>query len=38
MLKVSSGRHPERDAAHRLYPAAGFEDAGGVSVRYRKVL
>ena len=35
LLEVSSGRRPERDAAHR---AAGFADAADRSVRYRKEL
>jgi GNAT superfamily N-acetyltransferase len=26
-IEVASARRPERDAAHHLYPAAGFEDA-----------
>jgi GNAT superfamily N-acetyltransferase len=38
MIEVSSGRRPERDAAHRLYTAAGYEDVAEVSVRYRKPL
>jgi GNAT superfamily N-acetyltransferase len=38
LLEVSSGRRPERDAAHTFYPAEGFEDAGTHSVRYWKRL
>ncbi|MDQ6817989.1 MAG: GNAT family N-acetyltransferase [Actinomycetota bacterium] len=38
LIEVSSGQRPERDAAHRFYRAAGFEDAGAVSVRYWKRL
>ncbi len=34
LLEVSSGRRPERDAAHALYRAEGFEDAGTDSARY----
>lgn len=37
-LEVSSGRRPERDAAHRLYQASGFRDTEPHSVRYRKPL
>ena len=38
LLEVSSGRRPERDAAHAAYRAAGFADAADRSVRYRKEL
>jgi GNAT superfamily N-acetyltransferase len=38
LVEVSSGRRPERDAAHRFYRAAAFEDAGALSVRYWKRL
>jgi GNAT superfamily N-acetyltransferase len=38
LLEVSSGRRPERDAAHRFYPAEGFADADTQSVRYWKRL
>lgn len=38
LLEVSSGRRAERDAAHRFYPAVGFEDASATAVRYRKEL
>src|SRR3954464_9648750 len=38
LLEVSSGRRPERDAAHAAYRAAGFADAADHSVRYRKKL
>ena len=38
LLEVSSGRRPERDTAHGLYLAAGYEDVAGVSVHYRKAL
>ena len=38
LLEVSSGRRPERAAAHRFYPALGFEDSGRDSVRYWKRL
>jgi GNAT superfamily N-acetyltransferase len=36
VLEVSSGRRPERDAAHSFYRAEGFEDGGAHSVRYWK--
>lgn len=38
LVEVSSSRRPERDAAHRFYRAAAFEDAGALSVRYWKRL
>jgi aminoglycoside 6'-N-acetyltransferase I len=38
VVEVSSGRRPERDAAHRFYRAAGFKDAGALSARYWKRL
>jgi GNAT superfamily N-acetyltransferase len=38
LLEVSSGRRPERAAAHRFYPALGFEDSSRESVRYWKRL
>jgi GNAT superfamily N-acetyltransferase len=37
-LEVSSGRRAERAAAHRFYPALGFEDSSESSVRYWKRL
>jgi GNAT superfamily N-acetyltransferase len=37
-LEVSSGRRPERAAAHAFYQAAGFTDANARSARYRKRL
>lgn len=38
LVEVSSGRRPERAAAHRFYPAAGYTDAADRSVRYWKRL
>jgi GNAT superfamily N-acetyltransferase len=38
LLEVSSGRRGERAAAHRFYPALGFEDSHKHSVRYWKRL
>jgi hypothetical protein len=38
LLEVSSGRRPERDAAHAAYRAARFADGADRSVRYRKEL
>ena len=38
LLEVSSGRRTERAAAHRFYPALGFEDSSAHSVRYWKRL
>jgi GNAT superfamily N-acetyltransferase len=38
LVEVSSGRRAERDAAHRFYPALGFEDSGETSIRYWKRL
>lgn len=38
LIEVSSARRRERDAAHLLYAAAGFEDTGERSVRYWKSL
>lgn len=38
LLEVSSGRRAGREAAHRFYPAVGFEDASATAVRYRKQL
>jgi GNAT superfamily N-acetyltransferase len=38
LVEVSCGRRPERDAAHRLYRTAGYEDVADVSVVYRKTL
>lgn len=38
VLEVSSGRRPERDAAHAFYRATGFHDAAAESVRYWKPL
>ncbi len=37
-LEVSSGRRPERDAAHAFYPALGFADVAPASIVYRKPL
>jgi GNAT superfamily N-acetyltransferase len=37
-LEVGSGRRPERAAAHRFYPAMGFEDANPHAARYWKWL
>jgi GNAT superfamily N-acetyltransferase len=34
MIEVSSGRRPERQAAHAFYVATGFEDTSTRSVRY----
>jgi GNAT superfamily N-acetyltransferase len=36
--EVSSGRRPERDAAHAFYLAAGFEETTARSTRYWKEL
>lgn len=36
LVEVSSGRRDEREAAHRFYPAIGFEDASASSTRYWK--
>lgn len=38
LLEVSSGRRPERDDAHRFYPAVGFHDTSDEAVRYWKPL
>jgi len=38
LLEVSSGRRPERRAAHAFYRAAGFEETESRSVRYWKRL
>lgn len=38
LLEVSSGRRPERAAAHGFYQALGFADAADRSVVYRKPL
>jgi hypothetical protein len=38
LLEVSSGRRPEREAAHAFYPALGFVDSSDASVVYRKRL
>lgn len=38
VIEVGSGRRPERAAAHRFYPALGFEDANEASARYWKWL
>jgi GNAT superfamily N-acetyltransferase len=38
VVEVSSGRRPDRVAAHRFYPALGFEDTNTTSVRYWKRL
>lgn len=38
LLEVSSGRRPERDAAHRFYASLGFGDTSSVSIRYWKSL
>lgn len=38
LMEVSSGRRPERLAAHRLYRGAGFTDTSLRSVRYWKNL
>ena len=38
VLEVSSGRRPERDAAHAFYRSTGFHDAATESVRYWKPL
>jgi GNAT superfamily N-acetyltransferase len=38
MLEVSSGKRPERVAAHALYSRTGFRDAAPRSTRYWKVL
>jgi GNAT superfamily N-acetyltransferase len=38
LLEVSSGRRPEREAAHRFYAALGFTDTSETSTRYWKRL
>jgi GNAT superfamily N-acetyltransferase len=38
LLEVSSGRRPERQAAHRFYAALGFHDSASSSARYWKTL
>ena len=38
LLEVSSALRPERDAAHRFYPAVGFERASEHSLHYWKRL
>lgn len=38
LMEVSSGRRPERAAAHAFYPALGFEDRAHLSARYVKRL
>jgi GNAT superfamily N-acetyltransferase len=38
LMEVSSGRRPQRDAAHAFYEALGYTDAAQSSVRYWKVL
>jgi GNAT superfamily N-acetyltransferase len=38
LIEVSSGRRPERDAAHAFYRALGFNDTAATSVRYWKRL
>lgn len=38
LVEVSSGRRPEREAAHRFYAALGYRDTAGAHVRYRKRL
>ena len=38
LIEVSSGRRPERAAAHAFYSALGFEDSAARSVRYWKPL
>ncbi len=38
LIEVSSGRRPEREAAHSFYPALGFVDLSDSSVVYRKQL
>lgn len=38
LIEVSSGRRPERAAAHALYRSAGFTDSASRSVRYWKQL
>jgi 8-oxo-dGTP pyrophosphatase MutT (NUDIX family)/GNAT superfamily N-acetyltransferase len=37
-IEVSSSRRPERDGAHRFYPAVGFDDASSASAFYSKPL
>jgi GNAT superfamily N-acetyltransferase len=36
LVEISSGRRPERDAAHALYAAAGYKETAGFSARYWK--
>jgi GNAT superfamily N-acetyltransferase len=38
LLEVSSGRRPERDAAHAFYRAIGFHEAAAQSAHYWKRL
>lgn len=35
-VELTSGRRPDREAAHRFYPAMGYQDTG--HVRYRRPL
>ncbi|WP_033346291.1 GNAT family N-acetyltransferase [Catenuloplanes japonicus] len=37
-VEVTSGRRPEREAAHRFYRKAGFEDVNAHAYRYKKRL
>ncbi|MDQ6819304.1 MAG: GNAT family N-acetyltransferase [Actinomycetota bacterium] len=38
LLEVSSGRRPERGAAHAFYRATGFDEAAALSIHYWKRL
>ena len=38
VVQVSSGKRPEREAAHRFYPSLGFHDANEHHVAYQKNL
>jgi ribosomal protein S18 acetylase RimI-like enzyme len=38
LLEVSSGRRPEREAAHAFYQALGYRDTADHSARYWKPL
>ena len=37
-VEVTSGRRPEREAAHRFYRGLGFEDLNDIAYRFRKPL
>ena len=37
-VEVTSGKRPEREAAHRFYRGLGFEDLNDIAYRFRKPL